>query len=188
MRYDTRFYGKLEFTRRLGIYELFELNKVLLAGRYDDEDAAVERFVKAQAYKERAERGGGAVVFDPVDGASLRAQMRGFITSEQLLSHNAGALRISEDGCGLKYYSEKSYQMVQAVNFIIANGRERIADFGLKGSLFADTEFEPYHWLLKIDTDGCARQYPCRMTALLRHDPRAYLKHLRLNWQRPSVW
>jgi hypothetical protein len=45
--------------------------------------------------------------------------------------------------------------LVEAVNFIIANGRQRIPDFGLKGSMFAETEFAPYHWLLKIDrTDG----------------------------------
>jgi hypothetical protein len=67
-----------------------------------------------------------------------------------------GALKIA--GNGLVYCSEKSYEMVESVNFVIANARRKIPDFGLKGALRAVTEFEPHLWWLKIADDGWARQ------------------------------
>jgi hypothetical protein len=54
--------------------------------------------------------------------------------------------------------------------------------------MFAETEFAPYHWLLKIGPDGWAMQQPCRMTRALVYSPRRYTEHLRLNWRSPSVW
>ena len=56
------------------------------------------------------------------------------------------------------------------------------------GHTSAETEFAPYHWLLKIGPDGWAMQQPCRMTRALVYSPRRYTEHLRLNWRSPSVW
>ena len=63
---------------------------------------------------------------------------------------------MSDDGRGLVYRSEKTYDIVAGINFIIVNARTRVPDFGLTGMLTADTEFEPYHWFVKIGSDGMA--------------------------------
>jgi hypothetical protein len=115
-----------------------------------------------------------------------RAQLQGFIAPKGW--PQSIDLRITYDRRDLRYCAEKTYTMVEAVNFIIANGRERIRDFGLKGSLFAETEFRPHHWLAKIGPDGWAMQQRCRMTRALAYSPRRYAQHLRWNWHRPSVW
>jgi hypothetical protein len=188
MGYDTRFYGRLEFNRRLTREELGWLQKVRKAGRFGRDEPEIEAAVMDQAEARRSERGAGPLLFDAVDGADLRAEMRGFIVGKNLSPHNAEDLRITSDGAGLEYCSEKSYNMVEGVNFIVANARLKIPGFGLQGSLFADTEFEPYRWLLKIGADGWAHQEPCRITELLRHDARAYMRHVRWNWRKPSVW
>jgi hypothetical protein len=58
----------------------------------------------------------------------------------------------------------------------IAEIRREIPDFGLRGSLFSDTESEPYYWLLKINVEAGAEQIPCAFTKLLPHSPRAYMQ------------
>jgi hypothetical protein len=88
----------------------------------------------------------------------------------------------------VQHCGQKTYSMVEAVNFILANGRARIPDFGLTGSLFAETEFRPYHWLVKIGPDGWAMQQRCRMTRAIAYSPRRYAQHLRWNLRKPSVW
>ena len=52
-------------------------------------------------------------------------------------------LTISDDEKGLIYCSEKTYSMIEELNRIIKDARKAIPDFGLKGKLAADTEFEP---------------------------------------------
>jgi hypothetical protein len=188
MGYDTDFYGRLNFTRRLTREELDEVDRILRAGQYDEDQPEIEEVIQREAERERVKRGGGPLVFVGSANAITRAQLRGCVVGPELSSANAAALRITDDGKGLEYCAEKSDEMVEAVNFIIANARRKIPDFGLKGSLFADTEFEPYHWLLKINSDGWAEQAPCRMTSLMHHNPRAYMRHLRWNWRRPSAW
>jgi hypothetical protein len=81
---------------------------------------------------------------------------------------------------GISYASEKTYDMVGLLNSITADARKNIPDFGLKGSLFARTEFEPYHWLVKINNDGVAEQVLCEMRELMHHDLRAYIDYLEL--------
>jgi hypothetical protein len=100
--------------------------------------------------------------------------------------HYACHLRISDDKTGLVHCSEKTYDMIGGVNFIIANGRAKIPGFGLKGSLYASTEFEPYDWLVKINDEGWAYQEKCDPIALWDHDKRAYLELIQsdLAWRR----
>jgi hypothetical protein len=104
----------------------------------------------------KARTGHGAVVVSMTESADLAAKMRGFITGKGLSADYASALCVSDDGCGLVYCSEKTYDIVAGINFIITNARTRIPDFGLKGMLTADTEFEPYRWFVKIGGDGIA--------------------------------
>lgn len=52
--------------------------------------------------------------------------------------------------------SEKFYQAVEAVNFIIENARVTIPDFGLKGTLKAQGEEVDDRWLLQIGESGWA--------------------------------
>jgi hypothetical protein len=65
-------------------------------------------------------------------------------------------LNVSDDRRGLVYRSEKTYDMVDQVNRLIEVTRKLIPDFGLKGTLAADTDFEPHLWFLKIAADGTA--------------------------------
>jgi len=53
--------------------------------------------------------------------------------------------------------------MVEGLNFIIANARRKIPDFGLTGSMHACTEFAPYNWDIKIGKDGWAKQVPIKL-------------------------
>jgi hypothetical protein len=69
---------------------------------------------------------------------------------------------ITSDGHGLFYSTEKSYQLVDSTNQLIRRVRQTIPDFALKGQLHAETEFEPYWWILRIGDDGWARQIPVR--------------------------
>ena len=115
-----------------------------------------------------------------------RAQLQGFIAPKGWPGSSID-LCIAADGRGLQYCAEKTYTMVEAVNFIIANSRARNPDFGLRGSLFAETEFAPYHWLGKIGPDGWAVQQPCRITRAIAYSLRRYAEHLRLNWTRPAT-
>jgi hypothetical protein len=67
-------------------------------------------------------------------GEELAAFMD-LIVRDDLSPLYAGALRINKAKSGLIYRSEKTYDMVAGVNFIIANGRDRIPGFGLRGEL-----------------------------------------------------
>jgi len=195
MGYETHFYGKLEFARKLTTEELTRLDGIIDGG--DDPEARrhlfqmimfggngdeISRALIQQAEAERAiERDGkGPLVLDPHSGADLTASMRHLITGEGLSPKYACHLRISDDKTGLVYRAEKTYDVIGGVNFIIANAREKIPGFGLKGSLFASTEFEPYTWLVKINEEGWAYQEKCEMYALWDHDKKAYLEHLQV--------
>jgi hypothetical protein len=189
MGYQTDFYGTLQFTRKLTAEELSTLDKIITAAWHSDDEVleAVRRQAEATRVIER--EGHGPLVFDPHEGANLRAGFQDLITGEGLSPHSARALRISDHKSGLVYCAEKTYDMVAGVNFIIANGRARIAGFGLKGSLFASTEFKPYHWLVKINDEGWAYQKKCHQRALWDHDKKAYLERLEaeLNWRRKEA-
>jgi hypothetical protein len=182
MGYDTKFWGSLKFTRRLTESELQTVEAILDAGQTStpEIDAVVER------EREERRKPGRAEFINVGNEIMRRAELQGFIAPKGWPDHID--LDITDDRRGLCYCAEKTYTMVEAVNFIIANGRQRIPDFGLKGSMFAETEFAPYHWLLKIDPDGWAMQQPCRMTRAIAYSPRRYAEHLRLNWRSPSVW
>ena len=179
----THFSGTLKFTRRLTESELETVAAILRAG-----ETRATPEIEAILDREHKERQipGRAILFDTVRETRRRAELKGYIAPKgwpQFVD-----LDITGDRRGLCYCAEKSYTMVKSVNFVIANGRERIPDFGLKGSMFAETEYAPYHWLLKIGPDGWAMQQPCRMTRAIAYSPRRYAEHLRLNWRRPSVW
>jgi hypothetical protein len=163
MGYYTHFSGVLEFTLRLKKAELDWLEKVLEAGQYDNDDreteSALDAYVMAQ---HKADGGKGPVIYNGPDNAEFRARHRGFITGDGFSAQNAGDLSITDDRRGLCYTSEKSYNLVGGVNFIIVNARTRIPNFGLKGQLRADTEFAPYRWWLRIGPDGMALQVPIK--------------------------
>jgi hypothetical protein len=182
MGYYTHFWGTLKFTRPLSKVELAEVDAILNAGRTStpEIEAVVEREHEARRKPGRAE------IIYPANQIMRRAELQGFTAPKGWPGYID--YRITADGRGLCYESEKSYTMVEGANFIIANGRQRIPGFGLKGSMFAETEFAPYQWLLKIGPDGWAVQEPCRMTRAIAYSPRRYAQHLRLNWRSPSVW
>lgn len=174
MGYETNYYGKLEFTRELTREELSALDKIINAALFRDPEIFDATKRQAEATRAIERDGKGALVFDPCEGADLRAGFLNLITGEHLSPHDATSLRISADGSGLEYCSEKTYDMIGGVNFIIANGRERIPGFGLKGSLYASTEFEPYTWLVEINKQGWAEQVPCKMEDLPPDDQQKY--------------
>ena len=154
MGYSTHFHGKLEFTRPMRRNELVWIDQVTQAGLHWTDEARAAIWEKAAA--EREARGGGPTIISGPEASELAAGMTGFITGEGLSAGYASDLRISNDARGFVYCSEKTYDMVAGVNFIIVNTRTKIPDFGLKGMLAADTEFEPYLWFVKIGKDGMA--------------------------------
>jgi hypothetical protein len=83
---------------------------------------------------------------------------------------------------GIVYASEKSWDLVSQVNTIIADIRQDIPDFGLKGSLYAETDYEPYSWLLKIDARGCAIQVACQLEDLPLADQKIFRKERDRMW------
>jgi hypothetical protein len=182
MGYYTQFWGSLKFTRRLTESELQTVEAILDAGQTStpEIDAVIER------EREKDRKPGHAEFIDIGNEIMRRAELQGFIAPKGW-PHDID-LDITDDRRGLCYCAEKTHTMVEAVNFIIANGRQRIPDFALRGSMFAETEFAPYHWLLKIGPDGWAMQQPCRITRAIAYSPRRYANHLRLNWRSPSVW
>lgn len=149
MGYQTIFHGMLEFTRPMTAAELAWIEQVLEAGHNWTPEISAAVWAKA-------DKGRGAVIVSGPDGSDLAAKMRGFITGKGLSADYASALRVSDDGRGFVYCSEKTYDMVAGINFIIVNARTRIPDFGLTGMLRADTEFEPYNWFIKIGKNGMA--------------------------------
>jgi hypothetical protein len=182
MGYDTNFWGTLKFTRRLTTPELQTVEGIISAGYTSTPkiEAVIER------EREHRRKPGRAEIINVGNEIMRRAELQGFIAPKGW--PQSIDLCITDDRLGLRYCAEKTYTMVEGVNFIIANGRERIRDFGLKGSLFAETEFRPHHWVVKIGPDGWAIQQPCRMTRAIAYSPRRYAQHIRWNWRRPSVW
>ena len=183
MGYYTNFYGKLKFTRKLMGVELAWVNTVM---REPSEIATRTRRLYMDARKS-----------GDWDNDRDNARMQQSVVHEMKAAgyiltwsgqDDAGDMCIAPGKNGLIYTAEKPYDLVSGVNFIVTNARRKIPDFGLQGSLFAQTEFEPYTWLLKINEQGWAEQVPCRMAPLLRHSPRAYMQHLRWNWSNPSAW
>jgi hypothetical protein len=66
-------------------------------------------------------------------------------------------LEVTKSGTGIQWDgSEKFYDAVQAVNFVIDNARREIPDFSLSGQLEARGEDIGDHWFLKIGVDGFA--------------------------------
>jgi hypothetical protein len=182
MGYDTNFWGTLKFTRRLTEPELQSVEAIIDAGHTSSPeiDAVIER------EREQRREPGRAEFIHVGREIMRRAELQGFIAPKGWPAYID--LCITDDRRGLRYCAEKTYDMVEGVNFIIANGRQRIPDLGLKGSLFAETDFAPYRWLVKIGPDGWAVQQPYRMTRAIAYSPRCYAQHLRWNWRRPSVW
>lgn len=153
----THFHGQLDFSRLLSRAELDILGQVIEAG--SESSDAIEAAISAQAEAKRAGR--GPLMFHGPDMAQTAARMGGWIVGDGLSPHYAMAMRISDDRRGLVYASEKTYDMVGGLNFIIANARARIPGFGLTGTLAADTEFAPYTWFVRIGPDGNAYGEPC---------------------------
>jgi hypothetical protein len=156
MGYATYFYGKLEFTRRLTRAEILWIERILSAGTGTSDpkvEANLEREVTA------ATAPGHAQIFSMPHITSRRAELQGFIAPKGEPGHID--YQISDDKRGLEYPdTEKSYSMIEGLNFIIANARLRIPDFGLKGEMCAYTEFKPYTWYIRIGEDGWAYQAP----------------------------
>lgn len=66
-------------------------------------------------------------------------------------------IEFTDDFSGIKWDgSEKFYEAVAAINFIIANARTKIKDFTLSGQLEAHGEEHGDHWFLVIGDDGWA--------------------------------
>jgi hypothetical protein len=156
----THFYGKLEFKRPMD-----EGERRILEWIIDGPS-----LIGNEAYGEylRTHNRSGARRDNDLDNERIRAvcderiRAAGFTRIEDRAF--ADAMRVLEDG--LVYAGEKTYDLVSGMNFIIENARRRIAGFGLKGQLYAETEFEPYEWLLKINSEGWAEQVPCDFDAL----------------------
>ena len=90
-----------------------------------------------------------------------RAELQGFIAPKGKPGYVDYV--ITDDKLGLKYNEgEKSYRMIEGLNFIIANAKRKIPDFGLTGSMRANTELPPYVWDIRIGKDGWAKQVPIR--------------------------
>jgi hypothetical protein len=176
------FYGKLEFNRPLTDEELLTLNRILGAGRTSSPE--IRQTITRNAEQRRAARGGGPLWFDAGTTAEIAASMQGFISGKGLSPDYAADLRITDDRSGLVHCSEKTYDMVAGVNFIIANARREIPAFGLKGYLFGKTEFEPYEWLVTINRDGRAEPMPCRLEALPLEEQREINEDKERRWRK----
>jgi hypothetical protein len=154
MGYNTHFEGILKFTRPMTPDELAWIERITDAGH--NWTPEISNAVWARADAERNARSGGPRMVSGPDAAELAAKMQGFIIGKGLSADYAVHLCISDDRRGLVYCCEKTYDIVGGINFIIVNARTRIPDFGLTGTLVAHTEFEPYHWSVKIGCNGMA--------------------------------
>lgn len=183
MGHYTDFYGKLEFTRKLTDEE-FALLEEIIYGPFKYRMEVCSDYCRKHLNNWDNDRD-NREMHKECD-AALKA--RGFIGASRD-AHYANHLRVSDDKTGLVYCAEKTYDIIAGVKFIIVNARERIPGFGLKGSLFASTEFEPYTWLVKINDEGSADQEKCDWGALWDHDRKAYLEHLELQlyWRRKEA-
>jgi hypothetical protein len=123
-------------------------------------EEAVERMIRADRVNRQSSN--GPLTYDGARMADFRAQLRGFSVADETTAQNAGDLKITHDARGLEYCSEKSYRMVESLNFIIVNARNRIGGFGLKGQLLVLTESAPNEWFIRIDAGGSAYQAPAK--------------------------
>jgi len=174
MGYQTDFYGKLRFNRKLDESELGWIQEVIHGPRCYSSRIRSE-YIDTHLANWDNERDNAQM--DLECDRDLRS--KGFVVTE---GSSYADLTVSNDRDGLGYRSEKSYDLVSGVNFIIANARVRIPDFGLRGSLFASTEFEPHQWLLKINSEGRAEQVPCRLTDLPVADQTIFRKERNRKW------
>jgi hypothetical protein len=160
MGHFTYYTGRLDFTRPLNRAELDWIDTIICAG---SGFRAASKEIEAILDKEREEarQPDKALFFDMPAETARRAELQGFIAPKG----NPGCIEyvLTDDMRGLKYCDgEKSYRMIEGLNFIIANARRKIPDFGLTGSMHASTEFAPYNWHIKIGKDGWAKQVPVR--------------------------
>jgi hypothetical protein len=203
MGYETHFYGRLNFVRELSESELAWIEEIINAQHAEitpkmerilDWERQLQRF---RFFFRRGFRIGPTMIHGP-DENSRRMELLGFIAPKRAPGYIDYV--ITEDRKGLQYAdTEKSYTMIEGLNFIIANALRRIPDFGLTGQMRAVTEFAPYHWTIQIGPDGWAIQDPpaeplAEDGSNDRHSPRRttspitrYFEHLRRNWRRPSV-
>jgi hypothetical protein len=202
MGYETRFYGRLNFSRELSKSELAWIEEIINA-QHAEITPRMERILhwerQARRFRFFLQRGFrlGPTIIDGPNETSRQMDLFGFIAPKGAPGYIDYV--ITEDRKGLQYAdTEKSYTMIEPLNFIIANARRRIPDFGLTGQMTAVTEFAPYHWTIQIGKDGWAKQVPSgepvaedgsndrqsprRSTSQMRR----YFEHLRRNWRRPS--
>jgi hypothetical protein len=120
MGYYTRFWGSLKFTGRLTELELQTVESIIDAGHTARRkiEAVIERECEQRRKPGRAE------IIDVGNEIMRRAELQGFIAPKGWPDHID--LCITGDRRGLCYCAEKTYTMVEAVNFVIANGRQRI--------------------------------------------------------------
>lgn len=162
MGYSTYFHGMLEFTRPMTADELAWIDRVTKAGdTWTDE-------IRKTVWERK-------IISGP-EVAAMTAEAGGFIMGEGLSAGYASHLRISDDRRGLVECCEKTYDMIGGLNFIIVNARSRIPDFGLKGMLAADTEFEPHLWFVTIGKDGMAYGEPTTSEEFLAFRRKLYPK------------
>jgi hypothetical protein len=157
MGYETHFFGRLEFTRELSKSELAWIEEIINA-RHAEITEEMDAILHSE--REARRRPGGPLIHDGPREASRHTELLGFIAPKGPPGYIDYV--ITEDRKGLQYAdTEKSYTMIEGLNFIIANARRRIPDFGLTGQMTAETEFAPYRWFLKIGPDGWAAHEPC---------------------------
>ena len=172
----THFYGKLRFATMLSAEELEWLERVMAAPGHYSARASSEYWEIFQREMRKWD--------NELDNARMREYCDKLMAADGFVRMTgmsyAADMRMSDEKDGLVYAGEKSYDFISGINFIIANARNRIPDFGLKGSLYANTEFEPYDWLVKINDEGWAYQEKCDRHALWDHDKKAYLEWLQL--------
>ena len=160
MGYYTYFTGRLDFTRPLNKAEIGWIQEIIDAG---NGELPTTEAIEAIIDKEREEKRvpGQALIVDLPAEIARCAELLGFIAPKGMPEYVDYVL--TRDRRGLEYAdTEKSYTMIEGLNFIIANARRKIPDFGLKGSMLAHTEFAPYNWHIKIGKDGWATQVPVR--------------------------
>jgi hypothetical protein len=175
---QTDFYGKLKFTQRLEHHELAWLEWVIAAdlnyGTLTRSDYMKEFKTSGRAWDNKMDNE------RPFELCDVAMRADGFVMLEG--SGSAGDMRISDKEDGLVYASEKTYDLVAGINYIIANARRCVPDFGLRGALYAETDYEPYTWLLKINDQGWAEQVPCHLDELPLEDQKMYQVEIKRRW------
>lgn len=179
MGYDTSYYGKLRFTRRLTSGERDWIETIIRAGngRYSTPEIETEIEAEREA-RRKPER---AQMIDCAAEAARRAELLGFVMPEGGLRRVDFRITARRDGIEWNG-GEKFYHPVGAVNFILANAHRKIPDFGLRGSIYAETEFRPCRWLIRIGRDARAHGAPCG-DRLWRYRPGEYAARQLRRWR-----